>query len=124
MRAFTKIEMAERALQEAREKFVKRCDSWLFAMAVARTYSKLLQDRSSQDRESFLLNVSFRAEGETPSRFARWYYSLDEYVGTQFFNEHVFDDYLESILALAALKELDKIDGRSRLGRRVASRFA
>lgn len=120
----TKIERAERALYEAREKFVNRCGNRLFALTVESTYSTLLTKKADEDRQGFLLQVSYRDEAETPSKFATWWYGLPDYVGRQFFNEAVFDDFLERILAFIALKELDKIDGRSMIGRRVASRFA
>jgi hypothetical protein len=119
----TKIEIAENAMNVALEKFIQRCGSRLFALAVKSTYSTLLTRKADEDRDSFLLDVSYRHEAETPSKFATWWYSLPDYVGRQFFNEAVFDDFLESILAFVALKELDKIDGRTRIGRRVSARF-
>jgi hypothetical protein len=119
-----KIEIAERTMNDAREKFIQRCGSALFALAVQATYSTLLTKNASKDREGFLLDVSYRHERETPSKFARWYYSLPDYIGPRFFNEDVFDDFLESILAFIALTELNKIDGRSKIGRRVSARFA
>ncbi|ARQ56917.1 hypothetical protein Kim5_CH00810 [Rhizobium sp. Kim5] len=118
-----KLTAAKNELNTARKDFIERCKSSLFANAVETTYSKLLKDVADKDREEFLFDVSHTNEHETPSRFALWYYRLHEYVGTQFFYEQVWDRYLESIVAFTALTELQQIDGRSRLGKRVVQRF-